>query len=323
MIDAAERGLFEESVRTAFARAGGERGAPVDGALAELGWLELLAAEPADAVDIVFRALGSAHATSSALEDVVASALGRGARADVAVLLPPSGASDPPGRTVGGRFRATGLATARLDTAREVLVAVATEDGTNLALVATADARAAPVRGIDPEADLRAVTIDVDPSLVRALDVVDWEAGVALGRRAIGSQVAGACRAMLDLARRHALEREQFGRPIAQFQAVRGRLADALVACEALDAALAAACDEPGSATAALAKAVAGRTARTVGAQCQQVLAGIGFTTEHAFHRYLKRTMLLDGLFGTADAIVLSWGRQLLDAGRVPRLIEL
>ncbi len=323
MIDAAERGLFEESVRTAFARAAGERGAPVDGALAELGWLELLAAEPADAVAIVFRALGSAHATASALDDVVASALGRGTSAEVAVLLPESGASDPPGRTVGDRLRATGLATARVDTAREVLVPVGTEGGTNLVLVPAADARVAPVRGIDPEAGLRAVTIDLDPGAARAPDVVDWEEGVALARRAISHQVAGACRAMLELARRHALERVQFGRPIAQFQAVRTRLADALVACEALDAALAAAADESGPATAALAKAVAGRTARTVGAECQQVLAGIGFTTEHAFHRYLKRTMLLDGLFGAADDIVLSWGRRLLDGGQVPRLIEL
>ena len=44
--------------------------------------------------------------------------------------------------------------------------------------------------------------------------------------------------------------------------------------------------------TAALAKAIAGRTARTVATQCQQVLAGIGFTTEHPFHRFLKRTMV-------------------------------
>ena len=51
---------------------------------------------------------------------------------------------------------------------------------------------------------------------------------------------------MLDLAREHALERVQFGRPVAQFQAVRHRLADALVAIEALDATLAAAADEPG-----------------------------------------------------------------------------
>ena len=128
---------------------------------------------------------------------------------------------------------------------------------------------------------------------------------------------------MLDLARTHAIERVQFGRPIARFQAVRHRLADALVAVEALEATLTAARDEPSPMTAALAKATAGRTARTVAAHCQQVLAGIGFTTDHPFHRFLKRTMALEGLFGSADEIVLDLGRQLLAARRVPTLIEL
>ena len=58
-------------------------------------------------------------------------------------------------------------------------------------------------------------------------------------------------------------------------------------------------------------------------AHCQQVLAGIGFTTDHAFHRHLKRTMMLDGLFGSADRIATDLGRQLIAARRVPTLIEL
>ena len=71
------------------------------------------------------------------------------------------------------------------------------------------------------------------------------------------------------------------------------------------------------------AKATAGRTAETVATHCQQVLAGIGFTTDHPFHRFLKRTMLLEGLFGSADDIATDIGRQLLAARRVPTLIEL
>ena len=128
---------------------------------------------------------------------------------------------------------------------------------------------------------------------------------------------------MLALARTHALERLQFGRPIAQFQAVRHRLADTLVALEGLDATLVAAGDEPNPVTAALAKAAAGRAARTVTAHCQQVLAGTGFTTEHPFHRFLKRTLVLEGLFGSADDIAVDLGRQLLAARAVPNLIEL
>jgi alkylation response protein AidB-like acyl-CoA dehydrogenase len=139
----------------------------------------------------------------------------------------------------------------------------------------------------------------------------------------VAHQICGASRAMLDLARTHAVERVQFGRPVARFQAVRHRLADALVAIEALDAALQAAADDGGPETATLAKAIAGRTARTVAGHCQQVLAGIGFTTEHPFHRYAKRTMVLDGLLGSADDLALEFGRGMLDRREVPPLIEL
>ena len=50
-------------------------------------------------------------------------------------------------------------------------------------------------------------------------------------------------RAMLALARQHALDRVQFGRPVASFQAVRHRLAETLVAIEGAEATLSAATD--------------------------------------------------------------------------------
>src|SRR6185369_10513194 len=176
---------------------------------------------------------------------------------------------------------------------------------------------------VDPDEGLHAIRVHGSAEGATRLDPAAWSSAVALGQRAVAHHTAGACRAMLDLARTHALQREQFGRPIARFQAVRHRLAEALVAVEALDATLTAARDDPGPETAALAKAVAGRTSRTVSRHCQQVLAGIGFTTEHRFHRYLKRTMVLEGLFGSADQIVLDVGRRLLATRHVPTLIEL
>jgi alkylation response protein AidB-like acyl-CoA dehydrogenase len=175
------------------------------------------------------------------------------------------------------------------------------------------------VEGLDPALGLHHVT----GAAGAGIDPAGWEPVVALARRALAHEMSGASRTMLALAREHAVERVQFGRPIASFQAVRHRLAESLVAVEALDATLRAAADEPGPVTAALAKATAGRTARTVATHCQQVLAGIGFTTDHAFHRFLKRTMVLDGLFGSADEIALDLGRQVLAARRVPTLIEL
>jgi hypothetical protein len=250
----------------------------------------------------VFRALGAADAAASVLDDVIVAAFGMEPRADLAVALPRFASADPP--------TTTGLATSRVTTAAAIVVAGTT--------VPMSDVEVTPAQGIDPRLGLHTVRVDAG-----APASADWDEAVARGRVAVAHQMGGGCRAMLDLARTHAMERTQFGRPIARFQAVRHRLAESLVAVEALDSVLDAAGTDPGPMTAALAKAAAGRTARTVGAHCQQVLAGIGFTSEHPFHRYLKRTMVLDGLFGRADDILRDVGRQLLADRRAPALLEL
>jgi alkylation response protein AidB-like acyl-CoA dehydrogenase len=207
--------------------------------------------------------------------------------------------------------------------ASDVLVVCAADAGLSAVTVPASAVDATPAGGADPEGGLHTVRVEHEAGTGTALDTDAWNAAVIAGRRAVAHQIAGASRTVLDLARTHALEREQFGRPVAKFQAVRHRLAETLVAVEALEATLAAAWDEPGPMTAALASAQAGRTARIVAVHCQQVLAGIGFTTDHPYHRYLKRTMALEGLFGTTDDIVLDLGRQLLETRQVPRLIEL
>jgi hypothetical protein len=97
-------------------------------------------------------------------------------------------------------------------------------------------------------------------------------------RRALGWWLVGSSRAMLALARQHALDRVQFGRPIAGFQAVRHRLAETLVAIEGAEATLNLPGDDNPDLTALLAKAAAGKAALTAARHCQQVLAGIGFT---------------------------------------------
>ena len=113
MIDASERALLEETVRKAIAGATADGGAAIDAVLAQLGWREMLAAEPRDAIDIVFSALGSVHATATVLDDVLSSALGGTPDAGLAVLFPPFAAWDPPGRIDGDLLHARGLATPR------------------------------------------------------------------------------------------------------------------------------------------------------------------------------------------------------------------
>jgi hypothetical protein len=321
MIEAGERDLMLQTARAALA--GAEGIAATDEALGQIGWLEMLAAEPGDAIEIVFSALGATWRTAGALDDVMLAALGQKPRADLAVLLPGFAAWDPPGGLDPQSLRAEGLATARAAAAREILVVGGTAPEPWTFIAPIPDCELSAVRGIDPEAGLHRVRLRVDGAGTARLDPSLWQAAVALGRRAVAHQIAGASRGMLELACAHARERVQFGRPIARFQAVRHRLADALVALESLEAALAAAREDPSEGTAALAKAIAGRAARTVAGHCQQVLAGIGFTTEHPFHRLLKRTLALEGLFGSADEIALALGHQLLAARRVPTLIEL
>jgi hypothetical protein len=313
MIDADERALMERTVNAALtdAVAAGEG---ADAVLAKVEWRELLREEPDDAIAVVFGALGATNAVATALDDVLAAALGHEPRAGLAVLLPRFAAWDPPG--------AEGLATARAARAEELLVVSGSASEPRVGVVAMSGVERTAVRGVDPGGGLHALRVAGGAAGAR-LDPAAWRSAVAFGRRAVAHQILGSSRAMLELARRHALERTQFGRPIARFQAVRHRLADALVAIESLEAALAAARDVPNADTAALAKAIAGRTSETVSRHCQQVLAGIGFTTEHAFHRFAKRALALEGLFGSADAIVRDVGRRLLAERRVPTLIEL
>jgi hypothetical protein len=252
-MDADDLALFERSVR------GAVESPDVDAALAELGWAEALAAEPRDAVTVLFEAQGRAAATSAALHLVVgADALPLGA---TWVRL-------------GGEGR--------------------------------------PIAGVDPAL-----------GLVEAVPVESWAGDLRLGRLALGHELVGASRTMLELARTHALEREQFGQPIAAFQAVRHRLAETLVAIETAEAVLDAAWIDGTPLTAAMAKALAGRGARTAARHCQQVLAGIGFTTEHDLHRYVRRTLVLDQLLGSARTLTRDLGDELLATRTLPPLLPL
>jgi alkylation response protein AidB-like acyl-CoA dehydrogenase len=128
---------------------------------------------------------------------------------------------------------------------------------------------------------------------------------------------------MLELARTHALERMQFGRPIGSFQAVRHRLAESLVALEAAAALLDAAWEDPSPVTAAMAKAFAGRSARTAARHCQQVMAGIGFTTEHPLHRSVRRTIVLDQLLGAGTVLTRTLGADILSSATLPAAFPL
>jgi alkylation response protein AidB-like acyl-CoA dehydrogenase len=142
-------------------------------------------------------------------------------------------------------------------------------------------------------------------------------------RRALGWWLVGTARTMLALARQHALDRVQFGRPISTFQAVRHRLAETLVAIEGAEATLSLPGADNPDLTALLAKAAAGKAALTAARHCQQVLGGIGFTAEHDLHHHVKRALVLDGLLGSSRELTRKAGAGLRARGSSPRLAQL
>jgi acyl-CoA dehydrogenase-like protein len=152
------------------------------------------------------------------------------------------------------------------------------------------------------------------------------QAGLGDGRRALGWWLVGSSRAMLALARQHALDRVQFGRHISSFQAIRHRLAETLVAIEGAEATLLTAADvsdDPDGLACLLAKAAAGQAALTTARHCQQVLGGIGFTAEHMLHRHIKRALMLDSLLGSTRELTREAGKVLRAKGSAPRLAQL
>jgi len=183
-----------------------------------------------------------------------------------------------------------------------------------------------PVAGLDPELGLAEVTGSVPADTVLTGEAAGqaWQGVAAAGRRALGYQMLGAVSRMIELATEHARTRVQFGQPVGSFQAVRHRLAEALVAREGAAAALALSWEADDEEFAAmLAKSLAGRAARIAAAHCQQVLAGLGFTSEHSFHRYLARALVLDRLLCSAAELSAEIGARLATVGHLPRLAEL
>lgn len=168
-----------------------------------------------------------------------------------------------------------------------------------------------------------AIDAELPIQTVPRADPVRPEA-LAAGRLALGWWLVGTSRAMLSLARQHALDRVQFGRRISSFQAVRHRLAETLVAIEGAEATLhAATAGEPDHLACLLAKAAAGAAALTGARHCQQVLGGIGFTAEHPLHRHVKRALTLDGLLGSTRELTREAGKTLRAKGYAPRLAQL
>jgi hypothetical protein len=308
-------------------------GAELTRALDDFGFGDVAAQSPREAVPALFSAMGQAGSASAALQDVLARPVavalagdGGGKEHDaVGVVLPPIGGALA-GEVRAGSVTVRGLLPCHRPGTASFLVPAASAGQVSWARLPAVALAIRPVSGLDPQLEMAEVTGTAlaDLALTGLAATATWQAVVAAGRRALGYQIVGAASAMMELATEHARTRVQFGQPIGSFQAVRHRLADVLVAREGAAAALELSWDADDEPLAAmLAKSLAGRAARIAAAHCQQVLAGLGFTADHPFHRYLTRALVLDRLLGSAAELPAQIGTRLVAAGGIPRLAEL
>ena len=134
------------------------------------------------------------------------------------------------------------------------------------------------------------------------------EAAKAFDRGAAGTAAIlnGLSQRMLDMTVSYVQDRQQFGRPIGSFQAVKHKLAETLLVVEtskaaAWYAAYALANDAPDrSVAASVAKSYAADAEAKANYESLQCHGGIGFTWEHDLHLWLKRGKALEAAYGSA-----------------------
>ncbi|UJB41746.1 acyl-CoA dehydrogenase [Streptomyces sp. A1-5] len=177
-----------------------------------------------------------------------------------------------------------------------------------------------------PTAEVRAdgATVPADRRLTLDGALVRDLAGVLLAAEGCGTAAWA-----LHTAAEHAAVREQFGRPIGQFQGVKHLCAELLVRCEQAralvwDAARAdGAPPEVRGLVAALATATALDAAVGCAKDCIQILGGIGFTWEHDAHLHLRRAVTARQLLGGGDAHRLRAARYAAAGARRALRLEL
>ena len=189
-------------------------------------------------------------------------------------------------------------------------------------VIATADLHLTPVdRALDPLTPLAAVSTPLpDGQVIEGLDTSALRQRIMVLAAATQVGIAGE---VVAIATAYALGREQFGRPIGGFQAIKHLLADALTRTELARAAVQSAAvilDDPLVAdreadtlslsiaqlrwrAVAGAKLLADDAAIANARTAIQVHGGMGFTWEVPVHLYLKRSRVLASSFGTRSEL--------------------
>ncbi len=138
------------------------------------------------------------------------------------------------------------------------------------------------------------------------------------GRIGIAAQAVGIAQAAYDAAREYALERRQFGKRIAEFQAIQWKLADMSTEIDAarllvLRAAWLRANGLPHGEAGAKAKLYASEVARRQTGEAIQILGGYGYTKEFPVERYYRDAKITEIYEGTSEIQRLVIARSVLE----------
>lgn len=182
---------------------------------------------------------------------------------------------------------------------------IVVEDG-EARWVEASEADVTPHRTID--GTRRTATVRTPTGAGRAIGAGDALEHVTDSATAIlSAECTGGAQKALDMTVDYVKVRTQFGRPIGSFQAVKHRLADALLKVESARsasyyAAWANASDSPDRSFAtSVAKAYVSDAFLSVAGQAIQLHGGIGYTWEHDAHLLFKRAAMNAELLGSSD----------------------
>jgi alkylation response protein AidB-like acyl-CoA dehydrogenase len=194
-----------------------------------------------------------------------------------------------------------------------LLVAARTEQGVSLFAVENPaeGLTVEPLPVMDLTRRLASLTLDSCSAVLVGENGAAWPMLTQVFDRAIvalACEQAGAAAAVLDSIVDYLKVRQQFGRPIGSFQAIKHRCADMLVELESArsaaayaSAAITSGADDV-SVAASIAKVYCSQAFYHITAESIQLHGGIGFTWEHPAHLYFKRAKSAEVLFGLPAA---------------------
>lgn len=154
---------------------------------------------------------------------------------------------------------------------------------------------------------------EVGQGFIQAMKVLDG------GRISIASLALGMAKGAMETAVQYAKEREQFGQPIAKFQAIAFKLADMATAIEAADLLTLQACElksqgMPVTKESAMAKYEASEVCVRVATEAIQILGGYGYTKDFPAEKFYRDSKLCTIGEGTSEIQKLVISRELLSS---------